>query len=162
MEAVATIMTSKVVTATLETSVAEIARLLLENKISAVRVIDIENRVLGIVSQGDLSGRPSADSPRARWLKVFNESAASLEEIAIARHLKARDVMTSPAVRVGFQSPIGVLATLMRRRRVKRVPVLDQGGLVDILQALVGSSAAKPKLTAAARKQSLAAAVPTA
>jgi CBS domain-containing protein len=77
------------------------------------------------------------------WLKLFNQGAVSLEEIASARHLKARDIMTSPAVTVGVQTPIDVLATLMRRRRVKRVPVLERGRLVgivsrtDVLDALV-------------------------
>jgi CBS domain-containing protein len=143
MKPVAEIMTSKVVTAAPDTSVPEIARLLLENKISAVPVIDDEDRILGIVSQGDLLGRPPAGSPRGWWLKLFNESAVSLEEIATARHLKARDIMTSPAVTVGVQTPINVLTTLMRRRRVKRVPVLEQGRLVgivsriDLLDALV-------------------------
>jgi CBS domain-containing protein len=42
-----------------------------------------------------------------------------------------------------MRPPIAVLATLMRRRRVKRVPVLKQGRLVgivsrtDMLDALV-------------------------
>jgi len=143
MEPVAAVMTQKVVTAPPETSVAEIARLLLQNKISAVPVVDDEHHVLGIVSEGDLLGRPPADSPRGWWLKLFNENAVSLEEIATARHLTARDIMTSPAVTVGVQTPIGVVATLMRRRRVKRVPVIEHGRLVgivsraDLLGALV-------------------------
>jgi CBS domain-containing protein len=143
MEAVAAIMTRKVVTVTPETSVPEIARLLLENKINAVPVIDDDERVLGLVSEGDLLGQPPADSPRGWWLKLFNESTSWLEEIATARHLTACDIMTSPAVTVGDETPIDVLATLMRRRRVKRVPVLKQGRLVgivsrtDMLDALV-------------------------
>jgi CBS domain-containing protein len=44
MEPVAAVMTRKVVTATTETSVAEIARLLLKNNISAVPVVDDENK----------------------------------------------------------------------------------------------------------------------
>ena len=133
MQTAAAIMTTKVVTATPETSVAEIASLLLEHKISAVPVIDGEQGVVGIVSEGDLLGRPPADSPRGWWLRLFNESAACLEEIATAHHLKARDVMTSPAVTVGEQTPIDVLATLMHRHRVKRVPIVRDGGLVGIV-----------------------------
>jgi acetoin utilization protein AcuB len=51
--------------------------------------------------------------------------------------------MTSPAVTVGAETPIDVLATLIRRRRVKCVPVLERGRLVgivsrtDVLDALV-------------------------
>ena len=120
MQTASMIMTTKVVTVTPETSVAEIASLLLEHKISAVPVIDDEQGVVGIVSEGDLLGRPPSGSPRGWWLRLFDESAACLEEIATARHLKARDVMTSPAVTVGEETPIDILATLMRRRRVKR------------------------------------------
>jgi CBS domain-containing protein len=143
MQTASVIMTTEVVTATPETTVAEIAGLLLEHKISAVPVVDGEHRVIGIVSEGDLLGRPSAGSPRARWLRLFNDNAATLEEIVTARHLKARDVMTGPAVTVGEDTPITVLAGLMRRRRVKRLPVVHNGRLVgivsraDVLDALV-------------------------
>jgi CBS domain-containing protein len=133
MQTASTIMTTKVVTVTPETSVAEIARLLLEPKISAVPVIDDEHSVVGIVSEGGLLGRPPAGSPRGWWLRLFNESAAYLEEIATARHLKARDVMVSPAVTVGEQTSINILATLMRRRRLKRVPIVHNGKLVGIV-----------------------------
>jgi CBS domain-containing protein len=129
----AAIMTNKVLTVTPETSVAEIAGLLLEHKISAVPVIDDEHHVVGIVSEGDLLGRPPSGSPRGWWLRLFNESAACLEEIATARHLTACAVMTSPVVTVGDQTPIDVLATLMRRRRVKRVPIVHDGRLVGIV-----------------------------
>lgn len=71
MKAVAAIMTKKVVTVAPETSVAEIARLLLESKVSALPVTDDDHRVVGIVSEGDLLGRPPADSPRGWWLKLL-------------------------------------------------------------------------------------------
>lgn len=154
MQTAAAIMTTKVVTATPETSVAEIAGLLLEHKISAVPVIDGEQGVVGIVSEGDLLGRPPAGSPRGWWLRLFRENTACLEEIATARHLKARDVMTSPVVTVGEETPIDILATLMRRRRVKRLPIVHDNRLVgivsrtDVLDALARYSeeAASPLL----------------
>jgi len=106
-------------------------------------VIDNDHHVVGIVSEGDLLGHPPSGSPRAWWLRLFNNDTVCLEEIATARHLKARDVMTKPVVTVVDQTPVDVLATLMRRRRVKRVPVLQDGKLVgivsraDLLEALM-------------------------
>jgi CBS domain-containing protein len=144
----ADIMTREVVTVGPDTSVAEIAALLHENRITAVPVVDAERHVLGIVSEGDLLGRPPAGSPRGWWLRLFDERAVLLEEIATARHLKAHDVMTRPAVTVVEDTPVDVLASLMRRRRVKRLPVLRDGklaGLVsraDVLDALVRQSQA--------------------
>jgi len=51
--------------------------------------------------------------------------------------------MSKPVVTVVDQTPVDVLATLMRRRRLKRVPVLQEGKLVgivsriDLLEALM-------------------------
>jgi CBS-domain-containing membrane protein len=139
----AEIMTKRVITVRPNTSVGEIADLLLDHKVSAVPVIDDDRQVVGIVSEGDLLGHPPSDSPRAWWLRLFNDDTVCTEEIATARHLKARDVMTTPVVTVVDQTPVDVLATLMRRRRVKRVPVLQNGKLIgivshtDLLEALM-------------------------
>ena len=121
----AEIMTKEVVTVRPDTSVGEIADLLLDHKVSAVPVIDNDRHVVGIVSEGDLLGHPPSGSPRAWWLRLFNDGTVCLEEIATARHLNARDVMTKPVVTVVDQTPVDVLATQMRRRKVKRAPVLD-------------------------------------
>jgi CBS domain-containing protein len=137
------IMTKEVLTVRPDTSVSEIAGLLLDNKISAVPVIDDNRHVVGIVSEGDLLGQPPSGSPRAWWLRLFNEAAVCLEEIATARHLTARDVMTQSVVAVLDHTPVDVLATLMRRRQLKRVPVLRDSKLVgivsrtDLLEALM-------------------------
>ena len=122
----AEIMTKRVITVRPDTSVGEIADLLPGHKVSAVPVIDNDHHVVGIVSEGDLLGHPPSGSPRAWWLRLFNNDTVCLEEIATARHLKARDVMIEPVVTVVDQTPVDVLATLMRRRRVKRVPVLQE------------------------------------
>ena len=148
------IMTSKVVTVRPDTNVSTLARLLLDHKISALPVIDNEDRVIGMVSEGDLLGRPSKRSPRGWWLRLFNDEAVCLEELATARHLTAQDVMARHVVSVSDQAPIDLVATLMHRRRLKRVPVLRDGKLVgivsraDLLDAFVGSrsQAAGPSL----------------
>jgi CBS domain-containing protein len=140
----ADIMTRKVVRVPPETSVSALARLLLDNKISAVPVVDDEGRVLGIVGEGDLLRRPSRRSPRGWWLRLFDEEAVCLEELATARHLKVRDIMTRHVVSVSDRAPIDVMASLMHRHKLKRLPVLRDGKLVgivsraDLLDALVG------------------------
>jgi len=47
-------MTTQVVTVLPDTNVREIARMLLINRISAVPVVDMDGRVLGMLSEGDL------------------------------------------------------------------------------------------------------------
>jgi CBS-domain-containing membrane protein len=48
------IMTHPVITVTPETEIVEIARLLLESRISGVPVVDDEQNLVGLVSEGDL------------------------------------------------------------------------------------------------------------
>lgn len=139
----ADMMTRSVVTVRPDTGVSTLARLLLDNKISAVPVIDDQGHLVGIVSEGDLLGRPPAGSPRGWWLRLFDDQAVCLEELATARHLTAQDVMTRPVVSVSERAPLDVVASLMHRRKLKRLPVVRNGKLVgivsraDLLDALV-------------------------
>jgi CBS domain-containing protein len=140
----ADIMTREVVTVRPDTRVSAVAHLLRDHKISAVPVVDDHDHVVGIISEGDLLGKPPSRSPRGWWLRLFDDEAVCLEEIATARHLKAQDVMTRDVVSVLDQAPMDLLATLMRRHKLKRVPIVRDGKLVgivsraDLLDALVG------------------------
>lgn len=140
----ADIMTREVVTVRPDTSVSAVAHLLRDHNISAVPVVDDHDHVVGIISEGDLLGKPPSRSPRGWWLRLFDDEAVCLEEIATARHLKAQDVMTRDVVSVLDQAPMDLLATLMRRHKLKRVPIVRDGKLVgivsraDLLDALLG------------------------
>lgn len=142
----ADIMTRDVVTVTPETDLATVAQLLLEHDISALPVVDEQRRLVGIVSEGDLLGRPSEKRAGGFWLRLFR-GEAELEEIATARHLKVADVMTRPVLTVTDQTPIEAVASLMHREKLKRVPVLHDGELVgiisrvDVIGGLVGRAA---------------------
>jgi len=54
------VMTTQVVTVLPATSVREVARMLLINRISAVPVVDKQGRILGMLSEGDLMRRVEA------------------------------------------------------------------------------------------------------
>ena len=147
----ADIMTRQVVTARPDAEVREIARLMLTHRVGAIPIVDDELRVVGIVSDHDLLRHPPSDSPRAWWLRLFDENAICLEDVATARDLKVADVMVRRVTTVSDTTPIGVLGSFMRRRKLKHVPVLHSGKLVgivsrsDLLDALVPASADQAK-----------------
>ena len=140
------IMTTSVVTVSPETSIRDIAQTLLERRISAVPVVDGRNRVVGVVSEGDLLHRIENQTERHRswWL----EMVASAEDLAgdyVKSHgLAAKDVMTWPVISTTPGASLAELATLLDRYRIKRVPVLENGALVgivsraDLLRGLIG------------------------
>jgi CBS domain-containing protein len=68
------------------------------------------------------------------------ERPAELEMAARGR--TAADVMTSPVVTVGLDTPIGQVIQLMITHRVKRLPVLDADGRLAGLIGRAGVLAA--------------------
>jgi CBS domain-containing protein len=142
------IMTTGIVSVTPETPIHEIAKLLLQQGISAVPVVDAGGVPLGMVSEGDLIGRDDTEREARRdwWLALLAEGETLHPDFLATmrtRNQTARDVMASPVVTVGDETDIGEIAQLLAAHRVKRVPVLRDGRIVgivsraDLLRALV-------------------------
>jgi CBS domain-containing protein len=128
-------MTAKVVTVTPDTPVGEVARILLERRISGVPVVDTSGRLVGIVTEGDLMRRPELETERRRpwWLGMVADERAQAEEYAKAHGSRAEDVMTRNVVTVTEDTPVSDIARLLERHRIKRVPVVRDGTLVGIV-----------------------------
>jgi len=154
------IMTTKVVSTHADTPIRQVARLLLENGISAIPVVDRDGTVLGIVSEGDLLGRRDRDKEReARrdwWLTLLAEGEELSPEFLAsmrAREQTAGEIMSAPVVTVSEETEAAEIARLLAAYRIKRVPVVRQGRIVgivsraNILSALAaeeGSAAPEP------------------
>ncbi|MBM3532233.1 MAG: CBS domain-containing protein [Alphaproteobacteria bacterium] len=138
------IMSLAVCTASPDTPINHIAMTFTDRQISAVPVVDDENRVLGIVSEGDLLRRVELGSaPRARWLDLFASNESLAREFVKANGRTAKDVMTAPAITVDDTADVVDIAELLDTKRIKRVPVVRDGRLVgivsraDIVRALI-------------------------
>jgi CBS domain-containing protein len=100
------VMTTSVISAMLQESVDEAARLLTFHDISGLPVCD-GGRVIGVVSEADLIGK----------------SGATVGE-----------VMTSPATTVAESTSLEEVAELLTQQRIRRLPVVDaQGQLVGVV-----------------------------
>jgi CBS domain-containing protein len=132
------IMTSKVVCAKADTPAPDIARLLLENRVSALPIVDNSGAPIGMVSEGDLVGRDETvrDLPRSWWLALFAEVkplGPDLVSCLRTPERTANDVMSSPVVTVGEDTDTGDIARLLLAHRIKRVPVVRDGKVVGIV-----------------------------
>lgn len=129
------VMTTAVVTIGPNVTVREIARLLLERRISAVPVVNAEGRLMGIVSEGDLIRRPESgtERPLSWWLSLLASSEEQAHHYLKTRGLRAADVMTRGVVTVAEDTPLDAIAALLERRHIKRVPVMRFGALVGIV-----------------------------
>ena len=129
------VMTSPPITVTPDTPVAEIATVLLENRISAVPVLEADGGMIGIVSESDLLRRADAQTerPRPQWLELLLDRNVTAADFVKTHGNLARDVMTRNVVTVGPDTELSDIASLLERRRIKRVPVVDHGKLIGIV-----------------------------
>ncbi len=128
------VMTTEVVSVDPETTVREIAALLIERRISAVPVLE-KGRLVGIVSEGDLIRRPeTATEPSASpWLTLLTGPGVAPDRFEKVHGMTAREVMSREVVTVGPDATLDEVARLLETRRIKRVPVMEEGRLVGIL-----------------------------
>lgn len=131
----ADVMTTTVITVQLDTQVRKIVELLLTHRISAVPVVDTDQRVLGIVSEGDLMRRMENDTDNRHswWLEEILSTRGTAREYIKSRGRKAGNVMTPDVVTVEEETPLYEIARLLERHHLKRVPVTRDGKLVGIV-----------------------------
>jgi CBS domain-containing protein len=131
----ADVMVSAVISVRPTARVEEVARILLANHISAVPVIDEEGELLGIVSEGDLMRRPEAGTERRRswWLEHLTGKQVLASEYVKSHSHKISDVMTRSVITATPDTPLGEIATLLERNRIKRVPIVQNGKVVGIV-----------------------------
>jgi CBS domain-containing protein len=153
------VMTTEVVTVSPETTVQDLAKILSEKGISGTPVVDADQRLVGIVSEGDLLHRAETGTERRvqRRRSWWLESIAAEQEMA-RDYVKAHgrtvaDIMTREVITAEETTDLADLAMLLETRRVKRVPVVSGGKLVGIVsranlvRALATTSSA-PKIVA--------------
>lgn len=142
---VAEVMTRDVVTASPQTSVTELAKLMLDHHLSGIPVVDA-GRLVGIVSERDLMRRGEIGTEPAprRWASFFATEHQAAEAFVQAHGRATADVMTKKVVTVAPTALLRVAADLLDRHRIKRLPVVEGTKLVgivsraDLLRALAG------------------------
>jgi CBS domain-containing protein len=158
------IMSTRVVTVDEDASVAEIAAFMNRFRISAVPVVDDDNRVVGIVSEGDLMRRPETgtDRPPAWWLMLLLSSEEQAAKYVKTHGRRATEIMTHGVVTVSESATLEEVADVLERHRIKRAPVLRDGKLVGIISRadlLRGLATAKGLQPATSDDQTIRAAI---
>jgi len=129
------IMTKRVRTVRADTTVRDIARAMLKQRVSALPVIDAKGRILGMVSEGDLlrRGETGTEKRRSWWLELVTDPATSAREYAKSHGQHARDVMTRTVVTVTPDTDLAKVADILEQWNIKRVPVVKGERLVGIV-----------------------------
>ena len=132
------IMTREVITTGEETPISEAARLMTENHISGLPVLNKGQALVGIVCESDIIDQgKQLHLPTVVNLMgniVFLESGKKLEkELKKMAGLTCRDIMSAPVKTVAPESTLEEIATLMAENNIHSIPVVAEGKLVGIV-----------------------------
>lgn len=117
-------MTKDVITVTPDTSMMKASKILKENRIRRLPVVDAEGRLIGIVSDRDIK---EASPSKATTLDMH-------ELYYLLSEIKVKDIMTRDPFTVRADDTVETVALNMIEKRIGGLPVIDDAGkLVGII-----------------------------
>ncbi len=128
-------MTPRIVSVAPDAPISDAARLMLENGISGLLVLDAKSRLVGILTEGDFLRRAETGTERrrARWLEFLVGPGRLAGEYVRTHGRKVEEIMTHDVATVEEGASLADVVSLMERRHIKRVPVMHGDRVVGII-----------------------------
>ncbi len=129
------IMTTPVLTVTSQWPVQDAVRLMLDNHVSGLPVVD-EGRLVGIITEADLLLKEAEPRPASPMVEWYGSSLWLERRVSAHRKVEGRtvgEVMTRNVITAGPETSVHELASRIARHQVNRLPILRQGEVVGIV-----------------------------
>lgn len=129
------IMTRTIATVHPQTTLAEAIARMVDQRISALPVVDDAGKLVGIVSEGDMLRRieTGTEPSHAGWISLLLGPARLAREYVQSHGKTVGDVMTRIVETITEETSLADAVALMGKKRVKRLPVMRGDALVGIL-----------------------------
>jgi CBS domain-containing protein len=129
------VMTANVICIGAEEPVLKAARLMLQNRISGLPVIDKDGELVGIVTEGDFLRRSELGTQRHRpkWLEFIVGPGRLAQEYTHSSGRKVEEIMTPDPRTIGEDETLEAVVGTMEQHHVKRLPVTRGGRVVGII-----------------------------
>jgi CBS domain-containing protein len=129
------VMTRTVATVREDSSLSAAIALMLEKRVSGLPVLDQDDRVVGVLTEGDLLRRAETDTEKSHqgWWKFIMGSGHMAADYVRTHSRKVGDLMTRDPVVSDEEAPLDELVSLMERKHIKRVPIVRHGLLKGIV-----------------------------
>ena len=142
------IMTTDVIVANKNDIIANVANLLIKEKIGGLPVVDEENKVVGIIYETDIMKKEShVDSPRMlnfiQGIIFLDDMKKFEDEMRAIAAYKVEDLMSKDIITVNENDTFDYVANVMINKSINRVPVVDENNFLkgiicryDIIKAM--------------------------
>ena len=132
------IMTRKVISVSPETAVTKAAKIMLDNFVNGMPVVDSEGCLVGIICQSDLIAQqkqlplPSVFTILDSVIPLFSQKnlESEVQKIIATTVSKA---MTPDPITISPESSLEEIAKLMVDKKLYTLPVVEQGKLIGIV-----------------------------
>ena len=133
-------MTKEVIFTSLDASIENVAKLLIENNIHGIPVVEA-GKPIGIITETDFFTNGSSVVYLPEYINSLRKdvmlgkiSSNEKEKIAQLLSTTIKDIMSSPCLTIGKDDEISEFIRFVRERGVKSMPVVDgDGNLVGIV-----------------------------
>ncbi len=131
------IMTKDVITAKNDTTIEELARLLIDHKISGVPVIDDDNQLIGIVTENDLI-KKNKRFHIPTIVRLFDayfllDSGKVEDEIKKMVATTVGEICTKKVLSISEDTSLEEIATIMAEKHIHLLPVVKDNEVVGIV-----------------------------
>ena len=126
--------------------ISDVAQKLRDNKISGAPIVDNDNKVIGIISEGDIMRLLEVHSPRLNLIlpapldvielpiRMKHELDEIAEDMNRAASVLIGDIMTKKVYTMNEEDDISDAAQYMDTHSINRLPVVDaEGKLIGII-----------------------------
>jgi len=129
------VMVRNVVTIGPDASVAEAAKLIADNDVSALPVVDDAGHLVGIISEADLIRREEIGSSihHPWWIEAITPAATLAAEFAKSHAKRVADVMSEHVLTATEETSLAEIAAILERNRIKRLPIVRGREVVGIV-----------------------------
>lgn len=134
---ISTIMKTDVYTVSDEATLKEVLELLVKYKTSGLPIVSAKNEVVGFISDGDIMKFIAKQNPRiidmTSFITVWYDTDSFEQKLHDLMDLNVMELATTKLVFVESDYDIDEAAKVLGEKKIKKVPVLEDGKLVGII-----------------------------
>jgi CBS domain-containing protein len=129
------VMVRDVVTASPDEDVDQVVELLAQHDASTLPVVDTDGNVVGMIGDLDLMRRSEIGTEKHHpwWMEAMTPASKLAGEFAKSHGRRVSEVMSTHIISASEDTPLGDIANLLEKHRIKRVPILRDGKLVGMV-----------------------------
>lgn len=137
VEKISNIMEKDVFTANEYATIGEILKILVERKTSGLPIVNEEKHVVGFISDGDIMKFIAKQDPRiidmTSFITAWYDEESFDKKMQDLFKINVMELATTKIIDVDIDDEVDEVARILGKKRIKKVPVTENGKLVGIV-----------------------------